>query len=253
MFWLKQIVHVVAMPLPFAMLVGATALLCRRLGRKGVSMCLLWTALTIAYLSSLQPVGNALLGPLERRFPTLTENANVRVEHVAVLGSGYTPRAGVPISGAIDPDGLGRLTEAVALMRVVGAKYLIVSGGGRDGNPSPAAGYAMLARSLGIEEESLIVLDRPLNTAAELREIVQLLGEAPFVLVTSAYHMPRAMRAAQLLGGRPIPAPAGHLANASLAAGGWRALLPGSGGLGKTERAVHEYLGLLALGAGLAE
>lgn len=65
------------------------------------------------------------------------------------------------------------------------------------------------------------------------------------VLVTSAAHMPRAIRNFQAVGLNPIPAPTQYLtgrgSRSSLLS--W---LPSSSALEKSELALHEYLGLLA-------
>jgi uncharacterized SAM-binding protein YcdF (DUF218 family) len=75
-------------------------------------------------------------------------------------------------------------------------------------------------------------------------------GAPPFLLVTSAYHMPRAMRQMRRAGARAFPAPAEQLVNPAPGID-WRKLLPNSAGLGKTKRAFHEYLGLLAMAVGI--
>jgi uncharacterized SAM-binding protein YcdF (DUF218 family) len=98
-----------------------------------------------------------------------------------------------------------------------------------------------------VSESSLIVLDHALDTKAEAKAIFAYLGAIPFLMVTSAYHMPRAMRLMQQTGARPIPAPTGQQVNQSTSPG-WRSLIPTAEGLGKTDRAIHEYLGLLASG-----
>jgi hypothetical protein len=58
--------------------------------------------------------------------------------------------------------------------------------------------------------------------------------------------MPRAMQLMHRAGALPIPAPTGHRV---LGSGyhSYRFFIPGSYNLRKTERAMHEYLGLLAL------
>lgn len=245
MFWLKQIVGALATPLVIASLITISALLCRLLGRRRLSIWLLASALAIGYLGSISPVGEALLRPLENRYPAVLSSANFATGYVLVLGSGYAPRSDIPVTAALDEDGLVRIVEGIRLMRVLRAPRLIVSGGAPRGRASAASGYAELARSLGVGDESLIVLDDALDTGAEARTIVELLRDTPFVLVTSAYHMPRSMLLMERAGARAIPAPAGHL----IGSGGWswRSLLPDSTGLRKTERALHEYLGLLAL------
>jgi uncharacterized SAM-binding protein YcdF (DUF218 family) len=102
-----------------------------------------------------------------------------------------------------------------------------------------------LARDLGINPGSIVVLDTALDTRQEAQAIAALIGSAPFVLVTSAYHMPRAMLEMRRAGVAPVPAPTDQLVGGAEAAS-WRAWLPSSSGLRKTERALHEYLGLAA-------
>ncbi len=112
---------------------------------------------------------------------------------VVVLGGGYTPHDGVPVTAALDEDGLVRITEGIRLVRRLKNAHLVVSGGAPPGHMPPALGYALLARDLGVDTSSLIVLDNSRDTAAEAKTVFSLLGSKPFLMVTSAYHMPRAM------------------------------------------------------------
>jgi len=201
-------------------------------------------AAVVAYAGSTSVLGNALLWPLERAFaPLQQEKLPQDVGYIVVLGSSYSPHDGVPVTAALDSDGLSRIVEAVRLMRVYGNARLVVSGGAPTGNEAPAIGYAKLARDLGIEAGSLVILDTALDTASEARAIAAAVGNAPVVLVTSAYHMPRAVVAMRAAGVQPIAAPTGQLVR-PFNLRNWRAWLPNSGGLGKTERALHEYAGL---------
>jgi uncharacterized SAM-binding protein YcdF (DUF218 family) len=93
-----------------------------------------------------------------------------------------------------------------------------------------------------------VTLDRSLDTASEARAVATLLGATPFILVTSAYHMPRAVWLMQRAGAHPIPAPVGQRVRGMDGLIG--ALIPGSVGLSETEHALHEYLGLVALALG---
>jgi uncharacterized SAM-binding protein YcdF (DUF218 family) len=200
-----------------------------------------------AYLGSIVPVGNALLAPLERRYPPLRlDESNSSVRYIVVLGSSYAPRAGFPVTAGLDDEGLVRIVEGVRLAHQLKNARLVVSGGAPQGQAPSAQGYARLARELGIPASSLIVLDRPLDTRAEALEVSATLGDSPFLLTTSAYHMPRAMLLMERAGARPIPAPTGYRASDSFYFG-WRAWLPSAAGLRKTELALHEYLGLGAM------
>ena len=134
-------------------------------------------------------------------------------------------------------------------LQLPGAR-LIVSGGNERPGYAPAAGYAELARAFGVAESALVILDDSLDTGDEAVAVANLLGASPFILVTSAYHMPRAMRLMERAGANPIPAPTQQRTDGSGDLN-WYEWLPSGGGLRRTEEAVHEYLGLMALTLGV--
>jgi len=247
--FIKHCVGVLATPLVVALLVAVVAAAFRIRGRHRIGAWLMLTATAIVYFGAIGRVGDALLGPLERQYPPLQDEFLPVVGYVVVLGGGYEPRDGIPVTAALHGDGLVRIVEGVRLARRLGAVRLVVSGGAPPGETPSALGYAKLARGLGIDDASLLVLDASLDTRAEAHSVAALIGAATFILVTSAYQMPRAMRLMERAGARPIPAPTGQLSyeSANIRWGSW---LPTSGGLSKTERALHEYLGLAALAAG---
>jgi uncharacterized SAM-binding protein YcdF (DUF218 family) len=250
-YLIKQLVGVLAAPLMIAILIGAAAGAIRACGRRRMAAWLWVLAATVAYLGATVPIGDALLGPLEREYPPLTQSelSSATVGYIVVLGSGYSPRDSIPVTAALDEDGLVRIVEGIRLARRLSGVRLVVSGGAPPGRMPSALGYAKLARELGISERSLIVLAGSLDTGAEARAVASALDAAPFLLVTSAYHMPRAMRLMVRAGAHPIPAPTGHRVNKSAGREG-RGFIPTSIGLRKTERALHEYIGLAALAAG---
>jgi len=251
MYLVKQSIGLLATPLMIALVIGVVAGICRGFGRRKSAGWLLVSSFTVIYLGAISPVSNALLARLEHRYAPLPEDMPLpAVEFVVVLGSGYTPHDGVPVTAALDEDGLVRITEGIRLLRRLRNAHLVVSGGAPPGQMPPALGFALLAQELGVGESSLIVLDRALDTGAEAKSVFSLLGTTPFLMVTSAYHMPRAMRLMERKGAHPIPAPTGQRVNESAHAG-WGSLLPTASGLQNTDRALHEYLGFAAIAAGI--
>jgi uncharacterized SAM-binding protein YcdF (DUF218 family) len=248
---LKHIVGSLAAPFTIALLLGAAAALCRLGGRRRGATWLAWSAVAVLYLGSLLGVGEALLAPLERAYPPLAADAPLQnIDTIVVLGSSYTPHDSVPVTAALDADGLVRIVEGLRLAQRMPGVRLVVSGGAPSGYVPGAVGYAELARQMGVAETSLVLLRSPLDTAAEARAVAALLHGAPFVLVTSAYHMPRAVRLMQRAGQHPIPAPTGQRVGASPGKILHR-WLPTSAGMRDTEIALHEYLGLAALALGM--
>jgi uncharacterized SAM-binding protein YcdF (DUF218 family) len=252
MFMLKHFLGSFATPLMLALVLCVAAALCRARGRRRGATWFLCSAAVILYLGSLIAVGEALLGPLESQYPPLGADAQLQnIGAIVVLGSSYTPRDSIPVTGALDADGLARVVEGLRLARLLPGVRLVVSGGAPPGFAAGALGYAALARAFGIADASLVILQSPLDTAAEARAVAALLNGAPFVLVTSAAHMPRAVRLMQRAGQHPIPAATAQRVGGSPGRGLHR-WLPTSAGMRDTEIALHEYLGLAALALGIS-
>jgi len=273
---LKPLVGALLMPLPLFLgltLLGLILLAAgwRRWGWR--LMVVAWLGLALA---AWRPVADGLMGALENRYPALTdprtlvqdprglvaadrgsvllgeprpdaERAPAGIAAIVVLGGGWWPNDQWPSGSQLSDSSAQRMLEGVRLARALPEAQLIVSGASRSGDISPVAwGYAQAARELGIAPERIRMLDTPVDTAQEARTVqAALTVGSPLILVTSAAHMPRAMRHFQAVGLDPIPAPTQHQAGR----GTGRRLadwLPSAGNLRKTEAAWHEYLGLLA-------
>lgn len=243
-YWFKQVVGAAATPMMCGLLVVIAGGIVRLLDRRRLSNGLWMGAALLVYLSATAPVADALLSPLESRYPPLRDIQTLPpVQFIVVLGSGYGPRDGIPVTAAFTAEGLARIAEGVRLMRLIRGARLIVSGGAPANRAASAVGYAKFAVEFGIDENAIIKLDKSLDTAEEAESVAEIVGTSPFLLVTSACHMPRAMRLMQRAGTHPIAAPTGQLASPPVYFGvqGW---LPSSGSLRKTEYAIHEYIGL---------
>jgi uncharacterized SAM-binding protein YcdF (DUF218 family) len=248
---IKLAVDTFVAPLPLALIVGVAAAVCGWRGRRRWALALLIVTAAIVFVGGMVPVGNAVLRPLEDSYPPLVVARLPEVRYVVVLGSGYSPRDDVPITAALDEEGLRRIVEGVILARRLSGAKLIVSGGASVGRAAPALGYARLAGDLGVPSSSIVVLDRARDTYEEAQAIVARVGSTPFILVTSAAHMPRAIWLMRHEGANPIAAPTGQLADVPLRETGWSVWLPSSGGLLRVQLALHEYLGLAAARLGI--
>jgi uncharacterized SAM-binding protein YcdF (DUF218 family) len=252
MLAVKTVLGALLMPLPIACLLASVGLVTKGVGHRRLGHVLVALGGFIALAATLGPVSNVLLRPLEDRYPAIIDPSVIRPlpRYIAVLGSGYRPRDGLPITAALDAVALVRLTEGVRLFRQMPGSRLILSGGAVDGQPPSARGYELAAMALGVPSSSIDIIDSPLDTGAEIRALHARLGNAPVILVTSAAHMPRAMAHCARGGLRAVAAPTGNLTEPS---GTWGvgAFLPSGTSLRKTETAFHEYVGLLALTLGV--
>lgn len=161
-------------------------------GRKGLLAVTL-----VLYALSLEPVGDALLWPLERQCsqPTAQE---VQGDVIVLLGGGA--RAGVP-----DFDGTGQVGEAAAnrlltALRLQKALHLpiILSGGALlDGDANEAEIEKRLLLSLDVPSDMIYIDAKSRNTAenaAFTKALCQKNNWNHPIVVTSAFHMPRAVR-----------------------------------------------------------
>jgi len=252
MVTLRATLDALLLPLPIAVALVTSGLVARRLGRRGTACAALACGLAIAIGSTLGPVANVALYPLESRYRSILSAAELPIapRFIAVLGAGYDPRDELPVTAALDPIGMVRLAEGLRLYRQLPTSTLIVSGGPVGSNPPSAQGYARAAIALGVPAEALMVFDTPTSTAAEIRLLRERLGDATVIVVSSAAHMPRTMALCARFGLHAIPAPTGQIARTPVLLNGptW---LPSGTHLRMTEIATHEYLGLLALSLGL--
>jgi uncharacterized SAM-binding protein YcdF (DUF218 family) len=246
---LKGLAAQLLMPLPMlSMLLGSGLLLCWWGSRRAGALIIL-LAVAVMLLLSTGPLANALLRPLEDRHAALHEwPVDEAVQAVVVLGGGWAPTLEAPHSARLNDSSAIRLMEGVRLWQQRPTATLVVSGASRDPAIAPVAwGYAEAARDLGVPQSAILTLDRPTDTGQEALAVREGLGEeARFLLVTSASHMPRAMRHFERAGLLPIAAPTHFLAGRS----GPESLvfwLPSAGQLRQSERAIYETLGLMAV------
>lgn len=240
---MAQLVATPLLPVPFVLLLLAAGVVCLIRHRKRLGTWLCGVALVALWLFSLQPFGAWLIKPLEQQYDPLLEPAKAAgAEYVLVLGGGHYSDASLPLSARVPPMAMVRLAEGVRLHRALPETTLVTSGGGTA--PTMARTKAALARAWGVER--VRVHDEPRDTAEEARIAREAFGNAPFVLVTSASHMPRAMALFRSAGLDPVPAPTQHMAPELPADDFWsvRYLRPTARGLRMSERAVYEYLGI---------
>ena len=146
------------------------------------------------FLCSYSPLINSLLYKLETTYPTLHE-APQNIHYIYLLGGGHHTDKNLPITSQIVPTSVVRFTEAMRLYRQLTHAKIILSGySGLDDKTSHALIQYKLATALGIPSKSLIVKSSPKDTKEEALIATKIIGKEPFILVTSASHMKRAIQ-----------------------------------------------------------
>ena len=175
------------------------------------------------------------------RFPTW--RGEQPVSYVVVLGGGYTWNPEWAPSSNLISNSLPRLTEGIRLWQENPGSKMIFTGAAAKTNPvSTAEAGARVAESLGVPRSDIIVLDKPKDTEEEALAVKGAIGDAPFLLVTSASHLPRAMIFFRHAGLDPLPAPANQLAVTS-PLNPWERAIPSPVWLMHSDRVGYETLG----------
>lgn len=248
-FVVSKIAGFVVLPSNFSILIAALGVILtatrwrvwgRRMAAAGIGLLLLF---------GFSPLGDAALLLLSERYPPW-QASGADPDGILVLGGAISPEVaaarGVPELNAAAE----RMTAAVELARRFPKARLVFSGGNNsliDQDISEAAFARQLWIGLGVEAARITLEERSRSTAENAALSKALIAPKPgerWLLVTSAYHMPRAMatfaRFAFPVEAYPV----------DWRTRGWNdALIPFqslSQGLSRTDTAAHEWIGLLA-------
>jgi len=241
MFLFKKIVSAFLLPIPiglFLLLLALYFLLINSYKKAKVFLVLgfLWFALL-----SFQPISNAIINPLENSHNALLDIP--KVEYVLVLGSGHKTNENLSITSQMSSVASVRVNEGIRIFKALeneNAKIVFSGYKGFDKNYHSFMA-SQLSISLGVKKEKIIKLDKPVDTRQEAREMKKIVGNKPFILVTSASHMKRSILLFKKLGLSPIAAPTYHLGHKSES----YSSIFSSENLYKVKVAFHEYLGLI--------
>ena len=211
-FLLKKVISMFLMPLPLGVFFIVLALVL--LYRNKIKPAKFMLALSILWLFffSYPPVANTLLYSIESHYPTL-QTAPKDIKYIYVLGGGHHTDESLPITSQVVETSVVRLTEGIRLYRQLHEEASIIVSGYR-GPFDPTTHAVMqkkLALALGVKKEKIILRSEPRDTEEEAIAAKTLVGAKPFILVTSASHMTRAMYFFKYEGLHPIPAPTNHL------------------------------------------
>jgi len=228
-------------------LVGAVLLATRfvSLGRK-----LLVASVVLLAICGYSPLGIWLLYPLEARFPAW-DAARGAPDGIVVLGGAIDP----DLSAAHDIPVLGASMDRVIIAAGLGRRYpnlrILYSGGNpnliADDAAKEADYVAAVFKTLGISRDRLLLERRSRNTQENAEFARAMISPAPgerWLLVTSAFHMPRSVGVFRKAGFPIEPYPV------DWRIGGRSELFQFSvsalEGLGRIDTAIREWIGLVA-------
>ncbi len=222
-------------------------------GKLGKTLLVCGWVLLVAV--SYEAFSGRMLQTLECQYPSLdiaktpdplTGKAPLHsVKWVVVLAGGVKDKQDLPYQLQISHHSRVRLMEGIRIHRAIpGSKILLTGGIGFKKGPPEATTISRVAEELGVKRKDMVLEVQSRDTKDHPRYVQKIVQDDPFILVTSAFHMPRAMGLFRKQGLTPIPAPTGH----------WKPpdslwsrdnFYPSSGAIRMAELAYHEYMGIV--------
>jgi len=246
-FVLSKTLGFFAVPSNVLMAIGlfGLILLLTRL-RRPASWLIVSSLVLIAFVG-YSPLGNILMLPLEERFPAW-DPAHGPPDGIVVLGGAILPDIAMARGTVAFDEAAERITAAVELARRYPNARIVFSGGSgallADAPEAPVAVRELAA--LGVARDRIAAEDQSRNTienAVFSRLVAQPKPGERWLLVTSAFHMPRAVAAFRAAGFSIEAYPVDWRTRGPVDATRPFASLPT--GLTMTDYAVHEWIGLL--------
>src|SRR3984893_15032575 len=240
-FVLSKLLGFFAVPSNLVVLmgIGGLLLLPTRFARAG--RWLAFVSLVVLAILGFSPIGNALIIPLENRFPPWDPTRGATAGIIVLGGAidGLGPGDEVLLNEAAE-----RLTVPPELARRYPNARILFSGGSGallDDGESEAKFALCLLESLGVSRGRIILEDHSRNTvenAVYSKAILQPKPDERWLLVTSAYHMPRAIGVFRKAGFPVEPYPVDWRTRG--VEGALHPFATVSDGLRRTDTAVHE-------------
>jgi len=247
---LSKLFWAIAQPLNFIVLLVLAWPVLTRLGYRRIGERVLQAALGLLVTVTILPVGQMLLIPLEDRFPR-PDPFPAEVTGIIVLGGAVDADVSEARGVFTPTQNFARMTEALRLARIYPQAKILFTGGSGDiiGPKRPEADYARkFFVEQGVPEERLIFEEESRNTYENAANSIALVKPEPgqsWLLVTSAYHMPRSVGIFRRVGWPVIPDPVDYRTQGALSIRGFALLAR----LTELDVSLREWVGLVAYSA----
>lgn len=150
---------------------------------------------------SFPPVSHLLMARLQDETRVAAQAAPACCyDAIVVLGGGIGPAEPPHVPDPHLTDSADRIWHAARLYHRGLAPRIIVSGGGGSGEMTEADAMRLFLTDLGVPREAIVIEGASLNTIENIRNVRRLVKDGRVALVTSASHMPRALRLARTAG-----------------------------------------------------
>lgn len=246
MFYLSRTVVELIAPFPFSLALLFLTLFLLVLRKIKLGVLCLSLALFLQIFCGYGFLARQQIIDQEAVYPAVTDAGLLELKgkqfnYIVVLGSGHVSDSRLSAVSQLGGSSLYRLIEGVRLLQLKPHVKLVLSGGIGYDPVANAEVVGRVAESIGVPKERIIVENRPRDTLQEAEMLLPLLGREEFVLVTSAMHMPRAMKIFHDRGMHPIAAPTDYVMKREVVEPPG-SLFPSAGNLDLSKRLFYEWL-----------
>lgn len=246
-FSLSKVLGFFALPSNFMVLVGIAGAVLLLTRRKRLGQGLMIVSLLALAIAGWSPLGNVLISGLEDRFPPWDASRGAP-DGIVVLGGAISPELSRERGGVALNESAERMTVVAELARRYPAARIAFTGGSGNlmGGAAEADFVLPLFESFGIARERVTLEAKSRNTAENARftkDVIQPKSGERWLLVTSAYHMPRAMGLFRTAGFNVEAYPVDWRTGEDDITASFSSL---SAGLARTDAALREWVGLVA-------
>lgn len=213
LFWFFRPSNLIAL----VVVVGVVGSLTRR---RWASRLLVLVTVAIVIITLL-PVGTWMLVPLENRFPAPSPMPG-HVDGIIVLGGAVRSELTAIHRQPNLNEHAERMTQALVLARRYPDVPLVFTGGNRS-EITESDVARMFFQEQGIDMSRVVLEDKSHSTydnAVFTKELLKPRSDQVWLLVTSAYHMPRSVGAFRKAGWRVVPYPVDYLTVGHVSAAG---------------------------------
>jgi uncharacterized SAM-binding protein YcdF (DUF218 family) len=198
----------------------------------------------LVWLLSISPISNSMLSYLESGY---TFPKTPRSDVIILLGERFLPKVH-DISGIGTPSGLmlARIMAAAKLQRNINVPIIISHGRKTKNNVSESLIAKRYLIELGVPVDMIIFEGKSRDTyenAKYSKELCKKFGFQNPIIVTSAYHLKRAMLSFKKIGMTVNPFPSNFLSSENRKYQ-WNSFLPGYENSRNSSIAIKEYFGL---------
>jgi uncharacterized SAM-binding protein YcdF (DUF218 family) len=253
--WTK-VLSAIIYPAGLVTLLGFLALLFAVFSKRRFATLLALLSFGVFLVCAMPYTAGSLIAGLEEQYPQRPLEHIAGADVIVVLGGSLglpiPPRQHIQLAGGID-----RLWHAVRLYKAGKAPRVILTGGNvfeQEGMRGESWYASQLLTEWGIPRQRLITETDSRNTyenAINTRPLLEAMNARRILLVTSGFHMPRALgvfrKSLSNTGIEIVPCSADILVTESVSPTAL-SLLPSAGALGSTQLALHEHLGYFTYG-----